>query len=82
VDYAPSSNAGGDAAAAAFVMPNPYARRERVFLVDDAAKLVEGTDSSIIAATFDTARTLVVPTELRRFTLFPTADRLAMNTGV
>jgi hypothetical protein len=31
VEYAPSSNAGGDTPTAALVMPNPHAPRDRVF---------------------------------------------------
>lgn len=74
VDYAPSSNTGGDAPTAAMVMPNPYARTDRVFLVDDAAKLVERTDFGVIAPLFNAMAAITIPTGLRRFTMFFTAE--------
>ena len=82
VEYAPSSNAGGDTPTAALVMPNPYAPRDRVFLVDDAAKLVELTDHNIIAALFNAVRKISVPTALRRFTDFPAAEIRHSGNGV
>jgi hypothetical protein len=82
VEYAPSSNAGGDAPTAALVMPNPYARRDRVFLVDDAAKLVELTDFGIIARLFNAMPAIAIPTGLRRFTSFFTAEFRHSGNGI
>jgi hypothetical protein len=82
VEYAPNSNAGGDTPTAALVMPNPYAPRDRVFLVDDAAKIVELTDHNIIAASFNGVRKISVPTALRRFTDFPAAEIRHSGNGL
>lgn len=83
VEYAPSSNtAGGDGPTAALVMPNPYARTDRVFLVDDAAKLVELTDFGVIAPLFNAMPAIVIPTGLRRFTRFFTAEFRHSGNGI
>lgn len=82
VEYAPSSNTGGDAPTAAIVMPNPYARRDRVFLVDDAAKLVEWMGFDIIARLFNATRAIAIPTGLRRFTSFFTAESRYSGDGL
>ena len=82
VDYVPSSNAGGDAPTASMVMPNPYARTDRVFLVDDAAKLVEWMDFSIVARLFNVTPAIAIPTGLRRFTSFFTAESRYSGNGL
>jgi hypothetical protein len=81
VEYAPSSNTGGDAPTASLVMPNPYAQRDRVFLVDDVAKLVEWTDFGI-ARHFNATPALAVPTGLRRFISFYTAEFRHSGNGI
>jgi hypothetical protein len=67
---------------AATVMPNPYARRDRVFLVDDAAKVVELMDFGIIARLFNVTPAIRIPTGLRRFTSFFTAEFRHSGNGL
>jgi len=82
VEYAPSSNVVGDARTVAVVVPNPYARTDRVFLVDDAAKLVEPVDFRIFATLFNATKAFTIPTELRRFTNFFTAEFRVSGAGL
>lgn len=82
VDYAPVSNTDREAPMAALVMPNPYAQRDRVFLIDDAAKVVELMDFGIIAGLFNATRAIAIPTGLRRFTSFFTAEFRHSGNGL
>jgi len=81
VEYTPSSNAG-EARTMAIVMPNPYARTDRVFLVDDAAKLVEWTNFGGAAWLFDAVRAVAIPTGLRRFTVYAAAEGRYSGNGL
>jgi hypothetical protein len=81
VDYVANSDLEGDGAKGSLLMPNPYARTDRVFLVDGTAKTVEMGDFGILAWMFNASpRGFSIATALKRFTVFRTAeDRFSGN---
>jgi hypothetical protein len=89
VEYAPAAETRGDgrsdpdggARRVAILLPNPYARTDRVYLVDDEAKLVEKMDFRIYGSFFNATRQLSIPTGSRRFTDFPTAESDSQATA-
>jgi hypothetical protein len=82
VEYTPTST-DDSARTVALVVPNPYAQRDRVFLVDDDAKLVEWRpDFMNLAGLFDAARAIAIPTGVRRFTVFPGAEGRYSGNGL
>lgn len=72
IEYTPLEPAG-KSTPMAVVVPNPYAPKERLFIVDDAAKTIELTSHDIFRRMFG-PREFVVPTGPRRFTAFATLD--------
>jgi len=82
VEYTPLLENGREGRTAALVMPNPYARTDRVFLVDDAAKVVELTDVGLLGHQFDATKQFSIPTALRRFTDFPTIEFRTSGGGL
>jgi hypothetical protein len=90
VEYAPAAETRGDARSdtdggarkVAILLPNPYARTDRVYLVDDEAKLVEKMDFRIYGSLFNATRQLSIPTGSRRFTDFPTAESRFSGDGL
>jgi len=81
VEYSPTSEPHGDAGSdpgdarkVAIVVPNPYAQRDRAYLVDDEAKLVQWMDFGIYGRLFNATKQISIPTGLRRFVDFPTAE--------
>ena len=83
VEYTPRSDAGNDERKVAMVQPNPYARRDRVFLVDDAAKMVELMDDFNIASGLFSGRSHIsIPTGVRRFTDFFTSVSRSSGDGI
>ncbi len=83
VEYAPSSGGDGDGAGAAILVPNPYSlTTERVFLIDESAKQLGVMELDLAALLFDVTKGFAVPTALRRFTTFYTAERRAYQAGL
>jgi hypothetical protein len=58
----------------AVVVPNPYAQKERLFMIDEAEKTVEPTDYTFFRRYFVGPGVFALPTAPRRFTSFPTLD--------
>jgi len=55
--------------------PNPYAPRERLFLIDDVEKLIEWAhDYLLFQRTFNASNLFSLPTDVRRFTVFLAAN--------
>ena len=83
VDYTGSSDFGGDGGKGSLLVPNPYAKTDRVFMVDDAATTVELGDFKILAWMFNaSSRGFAIPTGLRRFTVFNTAEHRFSGNGL
>jgi hypothetical protein len=72
IEYTPLEPAG-KATPMAAVVPNPFAPKERLFIVDDAAKTIELTSHDIFRRMFG-PREFILPTGPRRFTAFATLD--------
>src|SRR5262245_5647043 len=82
VEYTPNST-DDSSRTVGLVVATPYARRDHVFLVDDDTKLVElRADFVNLAELFSAARAIVVPTGLRRFTIFPGAEGRYSGNGL
>jgi len=82
VEYKPLLETGREGPTAALVMPNPYARTDRVFMVDDDAKVVELTDVGILGNEFNATKQFSIPTASRRFTDFPTIEFRSSGGGL
>lgn len=82
VEYAPGVDGGGDTRTVAMMVPNPYARTDRVFLIDDAAKLVEPVHFGIVTLLFNATRAFTIPTGSKRFTNFITAEFRVSGAGL
>ena len=83
VDYVANSDLDGDGAKGSLLVPNPYARTDRVFLVDDTAKTVEMGDFRMLAWMFNASpRGFSIATALKRFTVFRTAEDRFSGDGL
>ena len=82
VEYRPLVETGSERRTPALVMPNPYARTDRVFLVDDSAKQVELANAGLLGNQFNATTGFSIPTALRRFTLFPTIEFRSKGGGL
>ena len=82
VEYELNAAAGDGAQKGVLLIPNPYARTDRVFRVDDDAKLVEVGDSRLLASRFSATKEFTIPTGLRRFTDFFTIELRVSGAGL
>ena len=82
IEYAVGADSDGPRAMVLLV-PNPYAPKDRVFLIDDVERLIEWVDAGIVARLFNASTAFSIPTGLRRFTVFLGANVHAPeNTGI
>jgi hypothetical protein len=73
IEYTPVVQSG-QSSPIAVVVPNPYAPKERLFMIDEAAKTIELTDYEFFRRFFFGPRVFSIPTAPKRFTSFPTLD--------
>ncbi len=73
IEYTPVVQSG-QSSPIAVVVPNPYAPKERLFMIDEAAKTIELTDYEFFRRLFFGPRAFSIPTAPKRFTSFPTLD--------
>ena len=69
IEYVVAAESGGSRDIA-LVMPNPYAPRDRLFLVDDVEKLIEWVEYPSFQRMFNASNAFSLATGLRRFTMF------------
>ena len=56
------------------LVPNPYAPRDRLFLIDDVEKLIEWVDYPFFKRVFNASNAFSLPTGVKRFTVFRAAN--------